>query len=468
MLNINFNNLLILNNTQSCPFEFNNIFKKNEIPQDKFIKSRDKNVSFTGLSRILGKQALSLREILKLIEKYPKAKGRIGSIPVEWVIKIPENERGTKIPELYEGLGQIAATLRYAGQVGESVTKAEKDINSLFHRIGLLSEEQKIKLSKIENRTYGTGYQLGIEGDPNQYAIKIFRDKYAYLSHGNQIEASRAMFLRKNTENINAGNGDKANKSQFSRFHFDDAHNGYMLSQYIGDNKLPPAKKVDPILLGLYSVDSFLSHNMKRGYSFDYGAFQIIFRLRAKSKIVRWIFKKILKTPQNERTRLWYSIYLNKAQSNYNDIVIGLAESISLLIEEDQIDCFKAIARNADKNIKEALAPQLRILPESERGEYFRAFCENANKNIKLILSRKLHCLPVTEMTKCFKAVAEESDNDIKVILARQLELVPLEDRAECFVILAKNANNDVKEILDCKLNFLPEVDVAKCKDAII
>ncbi|MCK7485969.1 MAG: hypothetical protein MZU97_10770 [Bacillus subtilis] len=62
-------------------------------------------VSFTGLTRTLGKTIFdSPEEVISKMREYPNSKGVVGSVPKEWVDKIPFERRTQTIKEFYQDL----------------------------------------------------------------------------------------------------------------------------------------------------------------------------------------------------------------------------------------------------------------------------------------------------------------------------------------------------------------------------
>jgi hypothetical protein len=482
-------------------FEHNNFFEKKNLSKDKFMKSNDNNPSFQGLSNKLKDGLFSQQEIKEFINKYSKSNGWIGSIPGEWEEKIrikfnlPRKEHSEKVKGFYNELGKIISDLRESGQTDGSINNFSTQINQLMHKVGILSEKEKINIEKLGSGGFGTGYKLGVENDPNQYVIKVFHEISKNNDiHGNPVEANRGIFVRNYAHEPNESNGNEANNYQFTRFFFGDTKAGYILEQHIGVDKKPPKNILNPELFGVKLEDSSPTANGKNsinGYNIEYGGMKIKLPFLSTNSIARNIFEEIYKIPQEERANLWDDIYLHKHYGNKKHTFIGLAESLRLLNPVDRICKFEQLFNQNDNTVNEALAYSLYHFHPKEifervqkmvviadnkvleafvnnldqiHGKYridsFILIADIADNKIKKKLIDKLYSFPKNERTDCFKKLSENADNDIKKILADNLGGVQIEDRFECFKILSKSGNFNVNKSLAAYLDYLPKDNV--------
>ena len=432
-----------------------NKFKQRKLSLDTFSKKIQKEVSFNGLSRSLGKRAFEyVSEILELRAKYPKANGWVGSMPREWLEKISKHKRKSEIKNFYAQLGKIVSKLRNADQNAESVNAASAQINDLFRRAEILAPNKNVNLKSLGSGKFGTAYLL----DGTQYVIKIFHHPTcADNLSGNRIEANRAIYCRNNADNaVRIINPEGENRNELAKFYFADIDNGYIISEYIHNCKKSTKRETNFDLIGLEPTDFEEGRNRQCGYIYDYGEFKISQPILAKNKTARYIYTKIYKAPTEKRVQLWHEIYSKKKKSN--DILIGLVEPLKLIASEKvRTNLFIKMAKHSDNTVKEALAYNLYCLPEEKRAEWFEKLADGADNIVKEALAHKLDCLHEDRRKEWFEKLAERADDSVKRVLASNLKCLPKNKRLEWFEKLADGANNTVKEALAHNLYYVPE-----------
>lgn len=411
-----------------------------------------KSVSFEGLTRNLGKRAIvTPEEIIAEIEKYSKSKGIVGSIPKEWVEKIPQEKRGEVIKQLYAEFGTAISELRKNGQYEQSINNTSQKLTSALRKSGILSEHESVKLKKLTAGVHGTGYLMQNTGSDKKYVIKIFHTKDSEnIYHGNYIEANRAMFWNKQM-------GTETDRPAVA---FMDTKNGYALFTQLIDYKTPfPKKSPSPNLLGLKALDDGLE-NMIKGYSIDYGGLELNSPTLATNKTARYIYKKLYKTPKDQREKLFEEILNSKKTCNYHDKLIGLACGIDLLEFNQREIYFEQLLQNADKKLKTVLTEKLSGLPDGlpdkALEKCFIQLTQDADNELKLALTEKLSELPIDLRENCLTRLARGADNEFKLFLIKKLIVLPEEKIEKWFAHLAKGADNEAKKELAKQLWILP------------
>ncbi len=429
---------------------------KPAIPRDVFIRRNMPagNISFQGLTGNLGKKAYAnTGEIKEEVEKYPKSNGVAGSIPSDWVNKIPKGERREKIKQLYKDFDKAVDELRNKDFSLRAQKETSVKLTAAMHEAGILSNEENINLKYLDEGDYGRVYLIESNNNEqnNRFVIKIFRKKVRHdKSHNTHIEINKGMYWQKQF----------GKETDRTNFYFGDIESGYMITQYVDKNMPGPKRKSSPELIGITYIDKEYGRNQINGHYYDYGGFKISSPILANNKTARYIARKMEKTSPDKRLQYFKDILNNKKTCNYNDKIIGLACCLFLLEKKDRLGCFNQLEEGADSKLKEALAENLKDLPEEDdRKNAFNQLIERADNKVKEGLARNLNCLPKGEFRiNAFNQLIKGADNKVKEGLARNLNCLPEgEFRINAFNQLIERADNEVKEALAGNLKYLPE-----------
>ncbi|HSA07532.1 MAG TPA: hypothetical protein P5556_10185 [Candidatus Gastranaerophilales bacterium] len=440
---------MLLNNTF---FIINNNIQSDNLRKNQNILP-EKNINFTGLTRDLGNKAFHYEDsIIKQVDKYPNADGVVGSLPSEWINRIPEEQRSEKIKNLHKEFKIIVCNIRK----NYNADNASNEMNKAFHEAGILTNKQKLTLKKIDGGSFGMVYLLNICPDEksDKYVIKVFDNtRTSYVSHGAPTEINRGIYWAKNA----------GRNSQRAPFYFGDIKAGYMINKYISYDAKKPERVISENFFGLQNMDDGPKdndYNKINGWCIDYGGLLIDNRLLANNKTARWVYKQIYKIPENQRQQAWDDFFTNEKYKNNEDIKVGLAASLRLLQDKEQN--FLLLAQKGNNTIKEELAQSLNYLSEKKRAEGFIKIAENSDNSVKDILITHLTSLPLNTRAKGFYKLIEVSDNSIKEKLALNLLYLPPEKITNSFIKLCKNSENSTKKILANGINWLPEEEREK------
>lgn len=267
--------------------------------------------SFTGLTRYFSSACRSAEELVNAEKKYPNNQGVIGSIPSEWVQKIPKELRKERIKELYSSFKTIVDEL----SLNTNRTKIAKNILAeAMQKAGIIDNVDKINFDLLSQEgRFGATYSLKInlsEKETKNYVLKKFRsqkpcrisEKHEFI-HGNYIEQNRAFFKQKDFYSITRKGGKSKNFSR-SEWHradwpnilFGDIKSGYALFED-AKSLLPPPRRISWIDSGLQASD-FNPGNIKNFYYIDYGGIKIENLLVAQNKTARYVYRKIINNSQ--------------------------------------------------------------------------------------------------------------------------------------------------------------------------
>lgn len=342
-------------------------------------------VYFSGLSRCLKKGLFDDSELQELLKKYPKSNGYIGSMPKEWIDKIPQKARKETIKSFYSELGDIALKMRKIKSKKKENTEISEAITNLFYKTGLIDKNQQLKIRLIGSGGFGDGYLIeNLDNYEKKYVLKVFKNKTTFFTHGALAEANRGLFWRKNA----------GKNTQYTDLYFADAKNGYLVTRYIKDNEPEPKRFIDPVLLGIKIIDK---GNIIAKFIIDFGGISSSSSILSHNTKARNIHKLIGKTPENNRTYIWKNKFDNKAQSQYNDVILGLLEAMKFIPDENKAECLIKFANTTDNELKIRALRYLGDIPRDKQKDFFTEFSKKADNILAKELLKKLIYLPKDE-----------------------------------------------------------------------
>lgn len=291
-----------------------------------------KNPSFCGLSRQLRRRPYAdATEILEKVEKYSKANGIAGNLPRSWIEKLPLQDRGECIKDVYKEFGDAIMTIEQeldwiyniredSGRVTKptqaGINKAKEKIASVLEKHGIVKNGKEVQMGNIEEGSYGSVQKLTVNGE--EFALKVFisldkmlnslikafdGDKQRALNyrlldclkdcHGIHIEANRAAYL--NTRQ----------NSRFNKTFFADFTNGGMLSKILDDTtQEPPLVWIPLKCYGLEASGEELDRNSINEIVYDFGGIlrrDDSYNVLAENNTARRIYNQFRHTPKEKR-----------------------------------------------------------------------------------------------------------------------------------------------------------------------
>lgn len=289
----------------------NNLKRDND---ENKVMTKNDQVSFQGLTRYFSNGCHAPEDLIQATIKYSKSNGVIGSLPFEWIQKIPKEERKDKIKLLYLGFQEAFENLSNFHRTNT----LEPILNEAFKKARIIKNEQNIHLDLLSDKgTFGYVYDLTVptsENEVKHYVIKKYKSNYpkgwaesSGLSHGNYVEQNRALFLqndfysipRKISRHKKTSRKDW-HRGDFTKIFFSDLNAGYAVFEHA--KFLPkPARNHSLNILGLKSTD-YNCDNLVNGYYVDYGGIKPEIPFVPENKISRYFFKLIKKSEQPLKT----------------------------------------------------------------------------------------------------------------------------------------------------------------------
>lgn len=324
--------------------------------EDTFVRTTKSNPSFEGLTKSLSSKAFVSDQDIRLeMKKYPSSKGIVGSIPSDWVEKIPKEERADKIKQFYRYMGVLVSMFRDIGQSDALVKEYANAMTDLMQGLGLISEDKTVSLKRLDSGQYGTSYLFDCG---EKYVLKVFHDVNIHSNfHGNYIETNRAAYWNKQA-------GRQTNRAEF---YFSDLKNGYMFKSYIDKNSKKPQNIINSEIYGLEALDESGEHNIINGHSFDYGGMAISSMILATNKTARYVYKKINNTKPDLRIKVFREIVDNKNCPNYNDRLLGLIAGMEIIKEKYTFEMIESLAKADNKTVKTLLNQYIDDMPPNKR-----------------------------------------------------------------------------------------------------
>lgn len=324
------------------------------------------NPNFCGLSRQLKRRPYAdASDILDKVIKYPKANGIAGNLPHSWIDRLPLANRGEKIKEIYQEVGNAIATIEMgmdwkyykradSGLVTrpeqKTIDKARETIASVLKKHKIISDEEKVQLETIGVGTYGCAQKLTVNYE--DFSLKVFASfgkilqsltkafdgneqkaldhwvlNYLSDSHGSHIEANRALYLN------------NRHNPRFNKMFFVDLNNGGMLSKFLDKNTQKPLAAAPLECYGMVADGEELHHNSINNVVYDLGGITLRYdgyELLAKNNTARRIYNQFRHTPKDKRKNRFdsFSKQYSKRQESWIEklknllyLEFGLGES---------------------------------------------------------------------------------------------------------------------------------------------
>lgn len=425
-----------------------------------------KSIYFTGLSDAMGRQLFPTgKEILDLLNKFPKSEGVVGNLPADWIDHIPVNERKQRIKDVYSAFGQAVNYLRknlYTISKEAYEKEASQLIKNSLVQAGIMPAEQSLELKRLGAGKYGTGYSINVAD--KKYLLKVFHEhaKPANEYHGELIETNRAKFVDQNT-----------GKNQFSKFYFADLNNGYDLFQFVDDSIPQPETIVSLDGMGMNYGDNSkdkIGLNIINGYLCDYGGISISSPILAKNKTARWVYKQITKeTKPADWNKNWDHLLKQATENhipNQKDIYIGLAACISFLPEDKQADSLLKLSEilglpeEAGMILVKYLDPHNEIIKHTHK-TLISNLAQNANDQVKKELIETFKYMNHKEAYQAFEILLKNSSDQIKQHIIKATDYVDRNTKFQIFKLIAPAASPPIKAFLNEKARYLlPEQQV--------
>ncbi|MDD3237130.1 MAG: hypothetical protein PHV37_03435 [Candidatus Gastranaerophilales bacterium] len=344
--------------------------------QPNYAKNSTKQ-SFTGLTNDLKKKIYENNSEINIVSlKNPKANGTAGTLPPEWMAKIPKEQRQNTIKIFYSEMKDIPETLRKYDYTTRAKKKASKKLTKAFYNAGLIDKKQKLELNERGRGSAGYGYKIDGLNGKTDYIIKVF---HTYTDNDRQtgpyIEINRALYWQKNA-------GHNSNRTNF---YFGDLDSGYMVTKFINDKTPKPKHNTNPLLLGLVPRDDG-EGNTINGYKIDYGyldkygmtlAGDKVYELTgplAENKNARFAFKKLFESQDKNQT--WNNLLTNPKYKNKSDIKAGMVLAIDFMENKEEKYTQMYESLNSIKSAKEAdileraLVQKLELAPQNKIADY--------------------------------------------------------------------------------------------------
>ncbi|MEW5821094.1 MAG: DUF948 domain-containing protein [Cyanobacteriota bacterium] len=428
--------------------------------EDIFVSKRRhvSPVSFSGLTSDFANKVFQTYEnAIDSIIKHNHSKGYVGNPPQEWLQKLPEKNKRENILALYRAFDIACVML---SKPTSDINEISQELTDTLRKINVLKQDQAVKLRKVDYGGFGVAYQVEPSGNffKRRYILKNFYGSGVNNSgdrdiHGNPVEINRAMFWLKNVDKSPDLPENSGKKSNRPRFYFGNVNLGYMLIQYIDAGCKNP-KQINLADYGLQSCDD--KDNEKNGYFYDFGGIYPV-SVIANNKTARYVYQKILKTPEKDREAKWNEVYENDRVSNKSDILIGLAAAVRLLPDQlKQTEYFeKVLKKNSSEEVKAAISECVTAYTTSEGLEMIEA--EITPDQIEELIFNINDIVPDKRLGY-FTKIAQKATSEQAASIVSQLETVPESDRSTLCQKMV-DIHPKLSRMIVLKIDVIPECD---------
>ncbi len=186
-----------------------------------------------------------------LLTAFPATPREVGSVPEDWLANVPKELHDKSIQDIYSAV---------------SIFQETADVETFADQISTILNK-KANVAELNSGTFGTGYKISVE-DAKDMCIKIFpkhlenRNKTPNM-HGQHVEVQNGIFANKHSSDFV--------KMYFGRVASLRHKDGFLVTQFLGNNIIPVITGKDKTNYKVSSGDCFMGHNIINGKNIDFG-----------------------------------------------------------------------------------------------------------------------------------------------------------------------------------------------------
>ena len=401
------------------------------------------------LTDAVSKQITGKKQIIELYNKFPEAKGiTLGTtgLPTVWIEKAKDKAR-LKLESFLENLGEIVKIDRHYSNI-DSLKRA---LYNLFMFHGIIDKTDKFDINYLEKGFFGRAFQIVINDDiENSKVLKEYKRTYRYHNnHGNYSEQNVAEYITRYA-------GEYTN---LARYYFGDTKNGYMILDYISEDKEKPSKRIELDEIGI-AYDDNRPRNLVGDYIIDVGGMIKISNL-AGNPIAQEVHTKFKYLKDDtEKIALFEEIYNNKDDAEYKNKMIGLTHSIKYFPSEKQGELYNKMFDLNQQGTNIALVENIKNFPYSFKADnIINGLASTEDMAVKTIIAREIKSFPAKLKHELFDKLSKEKNDFIKKYLARNLNqyYMNIANRVNIYDNLLEDADTYANIALANALNMLSE-----------
>ena len=411
------------------------------------------NVSFGGLTKLLGKQTFAngQKEIEELLAKKRPigASKMLGELPHYIIEKISRSERSTAIPEIMATFKSVAKAIRGYSVAGDATHRPEFANNMLtnvFRKHGIIPNEGSINLKYLGTGPNSRTYVLeGIKDKKNgdEYLLKVYHNLYnpqwhAAKRNGLHAELNNAMYWR-----AHAGLD-----TQKGKFFFGDLDSGFMLTKYLHNDVEAPKKFINPYKYGIVydertPKDILLNihDSTVNGYNYRYSGMAVVNKVKNADKEARYYMEQVKRsgyTIVNKKLR-------NMAPEKLADMGIEMQGKKLVIVDKNLFENANLIEHHGE----------IRHVNTQKRLAYWQEQMADPKISESKIagLAMGIKHLPARSRVQCLQECLQYNMPEVDQGLAYLLKYLPNEESMKYFDILMNRGNTETQTIL---LNEIP------------
>ena len=396
--------------------------------------------SFHGLTSKLAKNMHPVGDIIALYEKEKaRTNGIVGTIPPEWVARIPYKKRR-------EAVKTILNAFSFAGK--DPQLSSDGDLRRIFLPVVQALKKYKVIKSTddfgakyLDSGAYGEVYKVSVNGQ--NYAMKSFYSFWEQNNKnadGNFVEQAAALFINKHYPNKN-----------WSKFYFGDFRARTMFSKFSSYENLYRGKQANVEESGLVlNADHFADYNVKGKRCVDFGHLE--FLEQAMNKTQRYVCKKAMRS-QNTVFKLLEQALSWKSSQMRDDRIQGCILSLQYLDTPSKNRILPRIMPVINEKNALALSKLITFVPKIYRETIFERLILLGNDEIHVNLAKNIVLLQKPEVS--FSLLSSRQNKDVDRQLAKYLYVLEPKERIKYFEQFLSQGDEVLNAVLAGALSSL-------------
>lgn len=361
--------------------------------------------AFSGLTKRMGHKIYvdGKREVLYAMLGRGNSNTQVGELPPAIFYRLPEENRGNRIKEIFKVFSECANELRdfkpslsapFEERRNKRPNSVVEKMRDVLVKNGVLKEPEKFDLTYLGAGEYKKAYKMEGLDDPktgDKICYKVFHkidtspEWHKYKCHGNYSEINIATYWKKK----------EGNNTNLNKFYSGDINNGYLMDRYVDTDVPRPKRLVDTYDRGVRNIDAVAmdtGHNKLFGYYIDEGGSRVVNIVKNQSKTATYVLKHLKNTPEKYRYLEWYKTL---ARKDLDDVQkkAGLALSIKHFPENYQKVLLKKCLEFDEPLVDQAIGYALKYIPDEHAMDLFGKLMRKKNPTTQNVLLNEIPLL---------------------------------------------------------------------------
>ena len=398
--------------------------------------------SFHGLTSKLAKNMHPVGDIIELYEKEKaRTNGIVGTIPPEWVARIPYRKRREAVKSILNAFSLAAKDPQLSSD--GNLKQIFLPVVQALKKYRVIKSADDFNAKYLGSGAYGEVYKVSVNGQ--NYAMKSFYSFWEQNSKnvdGNFVEQAAALFINKHYPNKN-----------WSKFYFGDLGAKTMFSKFSSYENLYRGKQANVEESGLVlNADHFADYNVKGKRCVDFGHLE--FFEQALNKTHRYVCKTAMRSQASvlkllEQTLSW------KSSGMADDRIQGCILALRYLDTPLKNRILPRILPVINEKNALVLSKSITFIPKARRESVFERLIALGNDEVHVNLAKNIVLLQKPEVS--FALLSSMQNRDVDRQLAKYLYVLATKERVKYFEHFLSLDDNGLNKILAGSLSSLPK-----------